>query len=103
VRQGPKVSTPSGKNVTPAKAIELVSPSFDFDRSTILGILKKSFFNRVATLVGHGEYRVHGSAIRAKIHPESVLFAAKEKPSQVVFHSLVSTSRLYINNVSHST
>lgn len=100
MRLGHLASSTTRKNPSPHQALESIIPHFEFDRQGILRVLKKSFFTRLATLVGHGEYSIQGSALRAKIHPESVLFASREKPAQVLFHSLASTSRLYISNVS---
>lgn len=88
------------KNKSAGELLGAIRTNFSVDRKRVLFLLKQSFFTRTAELVGFGEYRLRNSHLKVKIHPESVLFSSQSRPSEVVFNTLVSTSRLYISNVS---
>lgn len=88
------------KNRTPGELISEVKVNYIFDRTKILNILKRSFFTKIAEMTNFGEYRLKNTAVKAKVHPESVVFGSFTKPKEVVFNSLVNTSKMYINNVS---
>lgn len=88
------------KNKTAGELLPEIVVNFVFDKTKILNILKRSFFTKIAELTNFGEYRLKNTAVKAKIHPESVVFLNKNRPKEVVFHSLVNTSKMYINNVS---
>jgi HrpA-like RNA helicase len=90
----------SSKNIPLIQALQNVKINFVFDREKIIKILQKSFFTRIAELDNHGEYVINHINMRAKIHPESVIFSQKSKPKRVVFNTIINTSKLYISNVS---
>ncbi len=48
--------------------------NFNINTKKILPILEKSFFTKIGVLNNHGFYEIQGSNIKAKIHPDSVLF-----------------------------
>lgn len=88
------------KNQSVGELTSSIKTNFSVDRKRLLFLLKQSFFTKTAELVGFGEYRLRNSQLKVKIHPESVLFSSQTRPTEVVFNTLVSTSRLYISNVS---
>ena len=90
-------------NMNDANKNEIISKidvHFTFDKPAIISCLRKSFFNKIAELDSDGFYRIKDTYEKAKLHPESVLFMARSRPKKVVFNTLITTTKTYINDVS---
>ena len=72
---------------------------FDFDNQKLLGILKRSFFEKVVTLDNDNLYSI-GSGTKSKIHPESFIFELRKKPKQLLYNQMIQTTNSYLNMVS---